>query len=279
MLLPRAITALALAGAACAVKPADVSGLAFIDTSTKQRLQTIGVDYQPGGQAAFNPTTGQDVLSDASVCLRDATILQRLGVNTIRVYNVNPQTNHDLCMSLFNAAGIYVIVDVNSPFMSINRDEPNSTYTIDYLNYIFGQVENFKGYPNTLAFFSGNEIINDYATAKANPPYIRAVQRDLRRYIAKQSSRHIPVGYSAADVRDVLQDTWSYVNCAINGTTDDSMGEFFGLNSYSWCGADATYTSAGYDTLVNMFKNTAIPVMFSEFGCNKPNDEPLKKCR
>jgi hypothetical protein len=177
-------------------------------------------------------------------------------------------------MSLFNAAGIYVIVDVNSPFMSINRDDPGSTYTIDYLTYIFGQVENFKGYPNTLAFFAGNEVINDDTTAKANPPYIRAVQRDLRRYIAKQSTRHIPVGYSAADVRDVLQDTWSYVNCAINGTTDDSMGEFFGLNSYSWCGAAATYTTAGYDTLVDMFKNTAIPIIFSEFGCNKPAGVP-----
>ena len=84
-----------------------------------------------------------------------------LKVNTIRVYNVNPQTNHDQCMSIFNAAGIYVIVDVNSPFQSINRADPGSSYTIDYLTYIFGNVENFKGYPNTLAFFGGNEIIND----------------------------------------------------------------------------------------------------------------------
>ena len=61
------------------------------------------------------------------------------------------------------------------------------------------------------------------------------------------------------------------MNCAINGSSsDDSRGEFFGLNSYSWCGADATYTSAGYDVLVSTFKSTSIPVIFSEFGCNKP---------
>jgi hypothetical protein len=77
--------------------------------------------------------------------------MQRLGVNTIRVYNVNPLANHDACMSIFNAAGIYVIIDVNTPQMSIDRTSPGSTYTTNYTSFIFSQVENFKGYPNTLA--------------------------------------------------------------------------------------------------------------------------------
>jgi hypothetical protein len=42
------------------------------------------------------------------------------------------------------------------------------------------------------------------------------------------------------------------------------------LNSYSWCGASATYTSSGYDTLVSLFSNSSIPVFFSEYGCNEP---------
>ena len=37
----------------------------------------------------------------------------------------------------------------------------------------FAVVEAFKGYPNTLGFFAGNEIINDVPTSKANPPFIR----------------------------------------------------------------------------------------------------------
>jgi hypothetical protein len=100
----------------------------------------------------------------------------------------------------------------------------------------------------------------------------QAVQRDLRQYIKKQSSRTIPVGYSAADVRPILQDTWNYLQCN-NGnlTTDDSRSEFFGLNSYSWCGKDATFQSAGYDTLVSMFAGSSVPVFFSEYGCNKPS--------
>lgn len=200
--------------------------------------------------------------------------MQRLGVNTIRVYNVNPLANHDACMSIFNAAGIYVIIDVNTPQMSIDRTSPAGTYTTNYTSFIFSQVENFKGYPNTLAFHSANEVINDNTSATIDPPFLRAVTRDLKQYIAKHSSRHIPVGYSAADYRAVLADTWNYMQCSISGETEDSRSEFFGLNSYSWCGATATYTSAGYDTLVAMFTGTSIPVFFSEYGCNEPKGVP-----
>jgi hypothetical protein len=99
--------------------------------------------------------------------------------------------------------------------------------------------------------------------------YIRAVQRDVRSYIAKHSDRHIPIGYSAADVREILEDTWAYLQCAIDGKDDDmSRSEFFGLNSYSWCG-DASFQSSGYDNIVTMFSKTTIPVFFSEYGCNK----------
>jgi len=44
--------------------------------------------------------------------------------------------------------------------------------------------------------------------------------------------------------------------------------QFFGLNSYSWCG-DATFVSSTYNQLVADFANTTIPVFFSEFGCNQ----------
>ena len=69
-------------------------------------------------------------------------------------------------------------------------------------------------------------------------------------------------------MREILEDTWAYMQCA-HGDDDQSSSDFFGLNSYSWCGGDATFQSAGYDTLVNMFKDSAVPVFFSEYGCNK----------
>ncbi|KAL9107118.1 MAG: hypothetical protein Q9187_008470 [Circinaria calcarea] len=199
--------------------------------------------------------------------------MQKLGVNTIRVYNLDPSIDHNECASIFNAVGIYMLLDVNSPLpnQSINRGDPSSSYNADYLSRIFGVVEAFKDFPNTLGFFGGNEVINDNPSGEFVPPYLRAVTRDLKNYIAKQSTRSIPVGYSAADVRDILTDTWEYLQCAVNGNKDDmSRIDFFGLNSYSWCGSTANYQSSGYNVLQADFANTTVPVFFSEYGCNIP---------
>lgn len=239
----------------------------------------VGVDYQPGGQDAYGTGNG-DVLSNTTACLRDAALLSALGVNTIRSYNVDPTLNHDECVSIFDAVGIYMIIDVNSPLpgQSIDRSNPSGSYHTDYLTHIFTVVEAFKDYPNLLGFFAGNEIINDVGTAKDNPPYIRAVQRDLKQYIKKHASRTIPVGYSAAQVQDVLKDTWAYLQCHnANGPDDPSRSDFFGLNSYSWCGTGSSFTTSGYNVLADWFSNTTIPVFFSEFGCNKPTPRAFQE--
>ena len=244
----------------------------FIDSKTGSRFVVLGVDYQPGGQGAYGTGSG-DPLSDAKICLRDAALMQQLGVNTIRSYNVDPTLNHDECVSIFNSVGIYMIIDVNSPLagQSIDRSDPSGSYNVGYLKHVFSVVEAFKEYPNLLGFFAGNEIINDIPTGGDNPPYIRAVQRDLKNYIKNNAPRQIPVGYSAADVRQVLQDTWAYLQCQIGSGIDMSRSDFFGLNSYSWCGNASSYTISGYNTLVTMFGNTTIPVFFSEYGCNQPS--------
>lgn len=118
-------------------------------------------------------------------------------------------------------------------------------------------------------FFSANEVINDIDTA-ITAPYIRAVTRDLKKYIKNHVDRPIPVGYSAADVREVLVDTWAYMQCSLTDdpADDDSISDLFGLNSYSWCGP-ATFEEAGYDDLVEFFNKTSIPVFMSEYGCRE----------
>ena len=54
-----------------------------------------------------------DPLIDTEQCTRDATLMKTLGVNSIRVYHVNPKADHSGCMSAFANAGIYVIVDLD----------------------------------------------------------------------------------------------------------------------------------------------------------------------
>ncbi|KAL8711909.1 MAG: hypothetical protein Q9225_007046 [Loekoesia sp. 1 TL-2023] len=256
---------------ASAVQNIKVQGADYVNNVTSDRFQIIGVAYQPGGSAGFIAGSGVDPLSNGTLCLRDAALMQRLGINTIRVYNLDPSLNHDMCASIFNAVGIYMLLDVNSPLPneSLNPGDLTSSYNSAYLNRIFAVVEAFKDYPNTLGFFGGNEVMQDPGSGANVPPYLRAVTRDLKNYIAKNSPRNIPVGYSAADVRDILADSFAYLSCDIDGNAADmSRIDFFGLNSYSWCG-DVTFKDAGYDILVQMFSNTTIPVFFSEYGCNK----------
>lgn len=99
----------------------------------------------------------------------------------------------------------------------------------------------------------------------------QAVTRDLKQYVAARGGRSLPIGYSAADVRDILVDTSNYLQCEIPGEGDaSSRSDFFALNSYSWCG-NATFQTSTYDQLVADFNNTTIPVFFSEFGCIVPS--------
>ena len=111
-------------------------------------------------------------------------------------------------MSLMAAAGIYLILDVNTPLLAqhLNADKPWTTYYDKYLEHIFSVVEAFRAYPNTLALLSGNEVVQYKGSYKTSPAYIRAVTRDLKAYILRHSHRPIPVGYSGADGLDYTWD-------------------------------------------------------------------------
>jgi hypothetical protein len=198
--------------------------------------------------------------------------MQILGINAIRVYNLDPNINHDECASIFNEAGMYMMIDVNSPLPgeAIASVEPWTTYHVGYLNRTFAIVEAFSNYPNTLLFFSANEVIERPESAEFAPQYLRAVTRDLKNYIKNNLKRQIPVGYSAADVREMLWDTWNYLQCSdADDKNDMSRADLFALNSYSWCGPDATFQTSTFDKLVAGFKDSSVPVFFSEYGCNE----------
>lgn len=127
-------------------------------------------------------------------------------------------------MSLLSDAGIYLALDVNTPLYSINRLNPSKSYNDVYLQSIFATVDKFANYDNLLLFFSGNEVIDNDETINC-APYVKAVTRDLKQYIATRGYRQIPVGYSAADVDSSRYEMAQYMNCG----TDDERSDFFAL--------------------------------------------------
>ncbi|KAK7705323.1 1,3-beta-glucanosyltransferase [Diaporthe eres] len=230
------------------------SGNAF--WSGKDRFYVRGIDYQPGGSSNL-----ADPLADTATCKRDIAEFKKLGINTVRVYTVDNSASHDDCMSQLSDAGIYLILDVNNPLYSINRNSPGESYNDVYLQSVFATVDQFVKYDNTLAFFSGNEVVNDQANTTLAAPYVKATTRDMRQYIRNRGYRAVPVGYSAADVSQNRFQLAQYFNCG----TDDERSDFFAFNDYSWC--DSSFTQSGWDQKVKNFTGYGLPLFLSEYGC------------
>ncbi|KAG0634286.1 Glucanosyltransferase-domain-containing protein [Tuber brumale] len=235
-------------------EPITVRGNAFFVGN--DRFYIRGVDYQPGGSSNLT-----DPLSNITVCKRDISYMKDLGLNTIRVYTSDNSASHDECMDLLSEAGIYLILDVNTPKFSISRDFPVASYNEVYLQHVFATIDVFSKYTNTLGFFAANEVINAANSTRA-AAVVKAVIRDMKKYIAKHSDRPIPVGYSAADVAENRREMAHYLNCG----SDDVRSDFFAFNDYSWCGP-SSFVQSGWNKKVENYTDYSIPLFLSEFGC------------
>mgnify|MGYP001165869530 CR=1 FL=1 len=237
----------------------NITGNAFFNSETGERFYIRGVDYQPGGSSNLT-----DPLADVEICKRDIPVFQDLGINTIRVYTVDNSLDHSECMQMLQDAGIYLILDVNTPEASISRYNPSCSYNAVYLQSIFSTVDDFAQYDNVLGFFAGNEVIN-MANNTYTATYVKAVVRDLKKYIKARDYRAIPVGYSAADIESNRELAAQYFNC---GDDEDARIDMFGVNDYSWCGQSSFQTS-GYNEKMKIYEGYSLPIFLSEFGCNQ----------
>lgn len=243
-----------------------ISGNAFFNSETNERFYIRGVDYQPGGSSNLT-----DPLADVDICKRDIPVFKDLGINTIRVYTVDNSLDHTECMQMLSDAGIYLILDINTPGASISRYNPACSYNADYLQSVFATIDAFADYDNVLGFFAGNEVINSENTTDT-ATYVKAVVRDMKKYLKARNYRQIPVGYSAADIVSNRLLVAEYLNC---GDDADARIDMFGVNDYSWCGS-SSYTVSGYSEKVKLYSGYSIPIFLSEFGCNKvPGSRPF----
>lgn len=83
----------------------------------------------------------------------------------------------------------------------------------------------FSKYTNTLGFFAANEVINAANSTRA-ATVVKALIRDMRKYIGKHVNRPIPVGYSAADVAENRREMAYFLNCG----SDDVRSDFFAVS-------------------------------------------------
>jgi 1,3-beta-glucanosyltransferase GAS1 len=204
--------------------------------------------------------TNDDPLADGNQCALDASLMKSLGANSIRVYHVDPDADHDACMSTFSDAGIYVWLDLDTFDTYIIAAHPvwNETQYSAYQKV----MDAFHKYDNVAGFFVGNEVLTQGADSPA-APYVKAAARDMKSYRNSKGYRDIPVGYSAADIAQLRPNLQNYLACGNNAS--ESL-DFFSLNAYEWCG-QSTYEQSGYSALQQNASNYSIPIFFSETGC------------
>ncbi|KAI1279727.1 Glucanosyltransferase-domain-containing protein [Xylaria sp. FL0933] len=247
------LTALCGAAGTYAIPTIEAYGNKFF-TSDGDQFFIKGVAYQ---------LVPHDPLIDTAQCTRDATLMKKLGVNTIRVYHVDANGDHDGCMDVFAKAGIYAMIDMDDFDTYILPGDPfwNDTQFNSYAKV----MDAFHSYDNLLGLFVGNEIIalNNQSLAA---PFIKSASRDLKAHRDAKGYRKIPVGYSATDIAELRPYLQDYLTCG--GNASENI-DFYGLNSYQWCDP-STYTESGYANLEDISKNFPVPIFFSETGCNTP---------
>jgi hypothetical protein len=225
--------------------------------------KTNGTQFYLRGVAYQEPDTNSDSfidpLANLSSCQRDIPYLTAIRTNAIRVYGVDPTNDHSDCVNAFADSDIYMIIDLGSPTDSINRADPSWEVPL-YQRYT-SVIDAFANYTNVIGFFAGNEVTNNDSYTEASA-YVKAAVRDSKAYI-KSKGYNKSVGYATADAADIRTQVADYFNCH---STDESV-DFYGDNVYEWCG-DATFTSSGYDQIVQNFTNYSVPYFFAEYGCN-----------
>lgn len=262
--LAAAATAL-FATANAAIDPIVIKGSKFFYKTNGTQFFMKGVAYQQ----EINSNTTQteeldytDPLADTKSCKRDIEYLAKLNTNTIRVYAIDPEKDHDECMNALADAGIYVVADLSQPGLSINRDDGSWTTTL-FQRYT-DVVDVMAKYDNTLGFFAGNEVSNAVNNTFSSA-FVKAAVRDTKAYIKSKNYRSIGVGYATNDDAEIRENLANYFDC---GNKEDAI-DFWGYNIYSWCGK-SSFKESGFDVRTKEFEKYNVPVFFAEYGCNTP---------
>ncbi|OMJ14222.1 pH-responsive protein 1 [Smittium culicis] len=130
--------------------------------------------------------------------------------------------NHDTCMKALSDAGIYVLLDLSTPEISIPRNNPYwDTYFLDHFKL---KVDAFSIYDNILGFVAGNNVTVDINTVPASA-FVKASIRDVKTYL-KYKNIKIPVGYSGVIDYDIAFSSQRYFSC---GNDPLATTDFYGF--------------------------------------------------
>jgi hypothetical protein len=261
--------------------PPVVKGKRFFDSLSGKYIPVKGIAYYPrpnAGDLAESDSVDYYAEQYRYIWEPDIINFQTLGINTIRIYAVDPTVDHSSFMCALQQAGIYVIVGLLADCKDCGIGASITDLDVCYPAALKtrGQyiIQVFSKYPNVLAFSAGNEVslFAQDKLVEANAPCQKQFIRDMRAYIRDCSIRDIPVGVVAADPSaQERQENAKYYNCRSDPNDALENAQWFGLNAYQHCDGSATSIDEmdGYIQLLSDFESyeMSIPTLISEFGC------------
>ncbi|GMF09945.1 unnamed protein product [Phytophthora lilii] len=268
--------------------PIVAKGNKLFDSETGLEFRIKGMAYYPRPNAGeLADVSNYDWAADEheDVWKPHLEVMKDLGVNTIRLYSVDPSVLHDRFMCACSEAGIYVSVGMAAPCKgcSVADVAAPECYPDGMLTRMQMVYNAFAVYDNTLFFSVANEpnlISVDGDTGEAVMPCIKAMIRDIRDYADScvGSLREVPIGVEMADIPPRAQ--WlQYFDCVASNDSSSGSGDaseraqWMGFNPYVECdptGHTEYLQSTGLVTLMKDYKDAGYPrpIMFGEFGCN-----------
>lgn len=148
----------------CALPAIQRKGSFLFDSSSGERFYIKGVAYSSNLGSSQTNVTGTisqlDPLANAAGCARDIPFFTQLGVNVIRVYQVNASLDHSSCMNALDSAGIYVLLDLATPEENDAINTVSPSWNVGLLNNFINTLDAFGSYSNILGFNVGNEVVN-----------------------------------------------------------------------------------------------------------------------
>jgi len=268
------------------LNPLVLRGRRFFDSVTGEYFPIKGIAYYPRpNTGSLSRTHSVDFFTESFRDLWEADIenFKALGVNTIRLYAVDPSQNHDAFMCALQEAGIYVMVGLLADCFecAVGPDEAPSCYPAALKERGQFVINSFTKYTNTLAFSAGNEVTL-YARGRQielNAPCQKKFLRDMRAYInscralpSTGLSRQVPVGLVNWDHQREKQAL--YFNCRTDPTDEFETAEWYGLNAYQHCNPAHKSVDEiwGWIRMRKDFTsyNLSVPVVIAEYGCREP---------
>jgi 1,3-beta-glucanosyltransferase GAS1 len=204
-----------------------------------------------------------DPLTYPEQCERDAVMLSKIGVNLIRVGDIDPALEHKECMNTFQGNGIYVWIDTTAYSYALEDSQEWDTTRYETWTNV---IQTFAPYPNTFAY-SIFRVEEDVGMGGSAPALLKGAIRDIKSYLQTKGFRAIPVGggtWSKNPSAVTVERLSTSMSC---GTSNASVHDFFTINDYTRC-TDGKFLGSDVDlsNVTSLYKDYHIPVFIGSYG-------------